>query len=301
VSILQKVLNPIVSSSDLCSRTLVNGDLSAMAHADGCQGRPCPPHRCFLSELTDAVRIQKRNVFRLMGVVVAILPALEPKEDGDENGGTDTTTKTASASPPHVAADPQIVLDDGTGVMVGLTAPVHMIQKVSVGVGKTVECIALHDGASQQLVIDQLFVIKDVHAETLRWAQLAYHRTHRSDHRLHSPPRERFSGCHPSHQWRGKRPLRAVGGGYPPEKFTIEDLYDIICSEAPDDDEEDRKGMAHSSSRLPHQLQRPPRGFNAAELSTLLNVDPARMGSMIEELQMSARVYQDENGRYLPL
>jgi hypothetical protein len=229
-----------------------------------------------------------------MGVVVAILPALEPKEDGDNNGGIDTTTTTtASTSPPHLAADPQIVLDDGTGVMVSLTTPAHMIQKVSVGVGKTVECIALHDSESQQLVIDQLFVITDVHAETLRWAQLAYHRTHRDDHRLHSPPRERVSGCHPSHQWRGKRPLRAVGCGYPPERLTIEDLYDIICSEAPDDDEEDKKGT--------YQRHRPPRGFNAAHLSTLLNVDPTQMGSMIEELQMSARVYQDENGRYLPL
>jgi hypothetical protein len=291
--------------SETCAESDKN-DLSAMANAGGVQARPCP-HRCFLSELSDAIHIHKRNEFRLMGVVVAILSALEPKVDGD-NQCMDTTTSAALDG----AADPQIVLDDGTGAMVSLTTPVHMIRKVSLEVGKTVECIALHESASQQLVIDQLFVIKDVHAEVLRWAQLAYHRTHRDEHRLPSPPRDRASVYHPSHLWRGKRPLRAVGCGYPPDTFNVEDLYDIICSEAQDDDEEDAhqnvgagrfqpRRHESSSRRLPNQPHRLPRGYNAAELSTLLNVDATRMAAMIEELQMSARVYQDENGRYLPL
>lgn len=235
-----------------------------------------------------------------MGVVVAILPAQEPEGDGDNDG-----TYVKATSSIERAADPQIVLDDGTGTMVSLITPVHMIRKVSLDVGKTVECIALHDGARQQLVIDQLFVIRDVHAEVLRWAQLAHHRTHRDDP---GPPREHFLICHPSHQWRGKRPLKAVGFGYPPDKLTVEDLYDIICSEAQEDDDEEDKHRKEASGRSQAQPRRQqhrppslPRGFNAAELSTLLNVDPARMAAMIEELQMSARVYQDENGRYLPL
>ena len=36
-------------------------------------------------------------------------------------------------------------------------------------------------------------------------------------------------------------------------------------------------------------------------LAKVLNLDRAVVGDMIEELQMSARIYQDENGRYLPL
>lgn len=252
-----------------------------------------------------------------MGVVVAVLPAFDPKEDGHNNDHDKDIDRVFGTSSTGSAANRQVVLDDGTGVMVSLTTPVHMIHKVPLDVGKTVECIALHDTASQQLVIDQLFVINDVHAEMLRWAQIAYHRTHRDEHRLPSPGRENFSAYqHPSHhhRWRGKRTLRAVGGGYPPDKFTVEDLYDIICSEAQEEDEEDKRRNGdscrsqprrHDSSSRQQDQQRClpllPRGFNATELSTLLNVDPTRMASMIEELQMSARVYQDENGRYLPL
>jgi hypothetical protein len=196
----------------------------------------------------------------------------------------------------------------------------------------TVECIALvvQDGAEgeERLVIDQLFWITDPHAEVLRWAQIAHQRRGVLGETAAAapPPVAGASGCRDGGGGGGDG--RCHGLGYPVFPVTAEDVFDIIQSEAdpPEEEKEQdnnrslgsnalhgkktretgapsrRFGGFGSSSRKALPAQAPPvLGYSAAELSKLLDLPFRELEPMIEELQLSARIYQDDTGRYLPL
>ena len=204
----------------------------------------CCPHWCFLSELSHEASEGKKRLFRLLGTVVSILAVSDDEYH------------------------PQVVLDDGTA-LVCVSTPTAMLQAIRVQVGKTVECIAVLDGSNQRLIADQLAWITDVHAETLRWAQLAYFR--QEQERL---PRDE------------ENDQDVVGWGYPPLRTTADDVFDLIQSQSLSWDGKNEKDKG---------------GFTLDEISLLLDLPVSVILPMVEELQLSAKIYQNQEGRYLSL
>jgi hypothetical protein len=305
---------------------------------------PCPPHRCFLSEVSGAVLgPSRRRSLRLLGTVVHVQQqsAEDAEEDEQETsaaksgaGGAGGGGEDGGDNHDRLDPGPRIVLDDGSGVLVSLVAPPHVLDhpSVAVAVGMTVECIALvvqeKAEGEERLVIDQLFWITDPHAEVLRWAQIAHQRRGalgESAAAAAPPPVAGASGCRDGGGGGGDGGFRH-GLGYPVFPVTAEDVFDIIQSEAdPTEEEHDdtrslgsnalhgkqtqekrtpsrRPGGFGTPSRKALPAQAPPvLGYSAAELSKLLDLPVRELEPMIEELQLSARIYQDDTGRYLPL
>lgn len=89
--------------------------------------------------------------FRLMGTVVGVTPIDEDKHT--------------------------LVLDDGTG-LASIDTTAAMIAQIHVQTGMTLDCIARVvdscDKHTFSLVANQLVVVQDANAETLRWSELSY-------------------------------------------------------------------------------------------------------------------------------
>jgi hypothetical protein len=303
-----------------------------------------------------------------MGTVVHVVERSSSNSDdggshikGDSSGISDDEEESPSIAKPPPGI---IVLDDGSGVLVSLVAPPHMLDnpRVPVRVGMTVECIVVHQvaprqqegekGEEEQLIIDQLYWITDVHAEVLRWAEIQHHRgvavataesgggpdlvgvsadrhedtmTPDESHGQNRTTSDLNDGCcyydgggaTSAHQPRAESkgaPYRSGGAGlgYPLYQVTPEDVFDIIQSEAdPPEEEQDNnntllrkrkweKGASSSKKPWPPPLG-PPVGYSVTELSKLLGIHISQLTPMIESLQLSARIYQDEKGQYLPL
>ena len=159
------------------------------------QVRPCPV-RCFFCDLSSSI-FQGNNVFRLMGVIVSIRH--EQK----------TPFSSISSRAQHADLNQRlsrycIQLDDGTA-LVNTVVPHHIVQRINLSVGMTIECIVTLDPRSSDLETDQVCIVTDVHAEALRWLELSY--------RLKAPP--------DTLKW-----------GYPILPISAEDIFDIISSEA---------------------------------------------------------------------
>jgi len=159
--------------------------------------RPCPV-RCFLCDLPPSI-FQGKNVFRLMGVIVSI------KREQESSLSTISPAGSAQhADFKQCRSRYCIQLDDGTA-LVNIAVPHHMFQRIKLIEGMTIECIVNLDPNSNVLEADQVCIVTDVHAETLRWLELSYGQ---------------------------KAPPDTLKWGYPVLPTSSEDIFDIISSEA---------------------------------------------------------------------
>ena len=117
---------------------------------------PCP-HRCFLVSVDEIIRDDAKYPsgasLRLMGVVVSLVPS---------SGGGD---------------DASVVLDDGTA-LVSLKIPASMMERILQSVkkslvGRTLDCV-VRITTARDLCANQVVLIQDAHAETLRWFELSF-------------------------------------------------------------------------------------------------------------------------------
>lgn len=212
------------------------------------------PIRCFFREIHDkfcSFKPGERDVkFRLLGTVVGIT-----EMDGDAEALSSTVPRSL------------VKLDDGTA-LASVIVTAKMISKLDLQTGSLVECIAAmrtqkRPASSQpssdatsplySLLAEQVAIMDDVNAETLRWMELC--------HDKGSSPQ----GEDPPH-WQG----------FPAVKSTAMDLYRIIeyqCEFARED----------SPSQKPTQ-----KGVSADHLKMCLGLTEDEVVGLLDELQVGS-------------
>lgn len=220
-------------------------------------------HRCFLCDVPTEVERQRQ-----------LLQQQQPDHDENINAGGCRTTPLAlrllgivvdlRTDPTYHNTDSaiDIVLDDGSGLMVPIQASLEMTERIHVQISMTLECVAKvilldDDCKSYILQAKQLVVLQDTHAETLRWLELSYRKIHTV-----------------SEQY-----------GYPCDPYSAEDLYHVILSCA---DDRPRNNSKDS-------------GISVEELSSCLDLTMPYLEGLLEELQISGQIYRNTSGLFLPL
>ncbi len=167
----------------------------------------------------------------------------------------------------------EITLDDGTGLVV-IHVPQYMIQKCRASahetfLGKLLDCIVRVEyfSSPQQppeciLKADQIAIHDDdPHAELVRWFELSWQQRDLSNQNV------------------------SMENGFPVPKLTPEDFLEMIqldCSMSEDD-------------------QNPPAGVSMEDLALFFQLDQGTVEEFLAELQLSAQIYQNQQGNYLPL
>jgi hypothetical protein len=121
-----------------------------------------------------------------------------------------------------VAPNGHLSLDDGTAI-VSASVPAYTMDRLEVAglmVGATLDCIVIVD-ATRDLVVDQISVVNDVHAETLRWLELSFQQ---------------------QQQKMASTTQYSIDMGYPRRAVSPDDLNEIIQLDASPD--EDQSGVA---------------------------------------------------------
>ena len=157
----------------------------------------------------------------------------------------------------------QLEIDDGTAVIC-LTVPSFMMQRISKSaksiLGMTLDCIA-NVTAARELLVDQVAVVEDVHAETLRWFELSFQQGQKGN----------------------KGSPYSLERGYPSREVTPEDLFKIIQFDCSVEEDDERKGMG------------------LEDLAAIFQLDVATIDTLIQKLQMTGQVYRNNKGLFLPL
>lgn len=164
------------------------------------------------------------------------------------------------------ATSQTIFLDDGTGIAI-IQATHAMIAQIHVQAGLTLDCIvrvARSGEPSFALIADQLVVVQDAHAETLRWLELSYRNKRNKEQVAHST------------HW-----------GFPTRQISPDDIYRIIVSECQVDGSAPQRPKA--------------KGLSKEDLAECLDLNLFRVDTLIQELQNSGQIYRNEVGLYLPL
>jgi len=198
-----------------------------------------------------------------------------------------------------------VVLDDGSA-LVAILVSKAMIRAIDVQKGKTIDCLVQLHGevnaaesfdvfglsGEPSLVAFQLARVDDVvAAETLRAFEIEYQ-------------------TKIDQQKRDGQTSSTVECGYPSPFATIDedDVFDIIQSESRLVPQEEKPsnylGRTHykrQSKQNSSTSQKRTGGVTLKELMTVLDLDHTEALHLIEELQLSGRIYQDSRGRYLPL
>ena len=175
------------------------------------------------------------------------------------------------------------ILDDGTGT-VELQADARMRQIIStkqttdsiqITPGMTLECLAYFDGSSTTNMVWTLewcAVISDVDAASLRWLEL--------------------SSCHHP----------ASSGDDSSKKLEDDTVWGYPCVGGIHGSSDDDGTLANEVVRLLSlQQQEEDDSLSVSDLSLLLEMSEDAMVELLQELQLSGRVYQTETGQYVPL
>jgi hypothetical protein len=161
-----------------------------------------------------------------------------------------------------------LVLDDGTGLASIYTAAA-MSAQIHVQAGMSLDCIVRVDCRNAHtfsLVADQLVVVQDAHAETLRWLELSYS----------SSNKQAISSI-------------TTNLGFPCRPISSNDIYRIIVSECQVD--------LGSSKTPPPEVT----GLSMKDLAECLDLSLTRVEAMIRELQTAGLIYQNEHGLFRTL
>jgi hypothetical protein len=232
------------------------------------------PIRCFFSEIQK--RIAQNDArsdikFRLLGSIVGFSTTEMPettKKEGDD--------------------DLRLIvkLDDGTA-LVQIIVTTKMVTKLKVQEGSLVECIAAvvrRPACSDppaapssgiitvdqttlgtfSLIGEQVAVISDANAETLRWTELCYNQEQSQQQG------DEVDQCHDS-QWLG----------YPTRRVTAEDLFRIIEYQCEFDacTEEDNDSISNPKKT-------PPKGVSTEQLKICFNMTSEQVQKLLNELQV---------------
>jgi hypothetical protein len=178
------------------------------------------PVRCFFSEIDARIANYSGDrdlKFRLLGNIVGFSTDIEWMETPEQEDVSWLVVK----------------LDDGTA-LIQIVVTTKMIDQLKVKEGSLIECIAVVKKRSYDphripstvsLIGEQVAVIHDANAETLRWMELCYKQSNGVDEADDS-------------QWLG----------YPTRRVTADDLFQIIeyqCEfETEDSPKSERKGVS---------------------------------------------------------
>jgi hypothetical protein len=283
------------------------------------------PVRCFFSEIQDRIAQNdgRRDIkFRLLGSVVGFSTA-----ERLETTTTMTTTTTAAggvllAPPESPADDSRLVarLDDGTA-LVKIIVTTKMAKKLKLQEGMLVECIAAvvmkrrpaytgsdypappspappasssgavisddASGSTFSLIGEQVAVITDTNAETLRWMELCYRQEQGQEQRRRRQQQSRV----------GELVIDSDGGftqewlGYPTRRVAAEDLFRIIEYQCEFDDadvEEDNKNKGHHKKAPAPSA---PKGVSAEQLKIAFHLTSEQVQTLLNALQVRWDTY----------
>jgi hypothetical protein len=223
-----------------------------------------------------------RLQFRLIGTVIDVTDAEEKQGDPiirnsyEENDKKETGSAGSLTYLPSPTEDNHIAiaLDDGTA-MVTIYASRSMKNQISVACGMSLECIVhVHtDGGGDgeknygyELTANQLVVVDDKDAETLRWLEITFRESLKNQQNI--------------------IPNMTCELGFPARFFDADDLYHVILS----DYETCRDFKPKEEAGVPLN-----------DLSMVLDIPMDHLQKMIEELQLSGQIYRNRSGLYLPL
>lgn len=176
------------------------------------------------------------------------------------------------------------ILDDGTGTL-ELQADARMRRIptkqqsstiLQIKPGMSLECLAYWNGSINNVVwtLEWCAVISHLNAQSLRWLEL--------------------SSCHQS-----SASSPSLNFHLQQEGTAKETLHDSVWG-YPCVDNEDDSRLANEVVRL-LSLQQEEDSLSVSDLSLLLETSEDAMVELLQELQLSGRVYQTETGQYVPL
>jgi hypothetical protein len=248
---------------------------------------PCPV-RCFLRDVPEKIRnanpptlggntVHLLPLFRLLGTVIDVRDTAGKQGDAlshysdEENDKKETASVESSRQTED--NDIAITLDDGTATLT-IYASRSMKNQISVSCGMSLDCIVRVNTVGRlngdsndgyELTADQLVVVDDKNAETLRWLEITFRES------LKNQPDSANMNC----DW-----------GFPARYFDADDLYHVILSDY--DTCRDFKPKEEA-------------GVSLDDLSMVLDIPMDQLQKMIEELQLSGQIYRNRSGLFLPL
>jgi len=246
-------------------------------------------------------------MLRLLGTVVELRQHQEEEKQQQELAPP--TAPASNNDDEAITSMDTIVLDDGTG-LAHIRTPPAMTAQIHVQIGMTLECVVRVIQLGEQqgtttshppkkqpssadsndhdyyfLEADQLVVVRDAHAETLRWMELSYQQQ--------QARRQSSTG-----NYNNAKTASAVSAhhqrGYPCRSFQAEDLYYVIlsdCQQTSTTTDGDNSSITTGAAG----------GVSVEDLAECLDLPVPHVEGMIEELQISGQIYRNPQGCYLPL
>jgi hypothetical protein len=278
------------------------------------------PVRCFFSEIQDRIAQNdgRRDIkFRLLGSVVGFSTA-----ERLETTTTMTTTTTAAggvllAPPESPADDSRLVarLDDGTA-LVKIIVTTKMAKKLKLQEGMLVECIAAvvmkrrpaytgsdypappspappasssgavisddASGSTFSLIGEQVAVITDTNAETLRWMELCYRQEQGKKQRRRQQQQSEIVASVVDRE----DDFTQEWLGYPTRKVTAEDLFRIIEYQCEFDDGEEDNNKNNNGQHQKAPALSSPKGVTAEQLKIAFHLTSEQVQTLLNELQV---------------
>lgn len=265
------------------------------------------PRRCFLRDVEHCISNHQREqqksqteegitcilpnqalTLRLLGTVVSIQEAAIPdstrlqKHLPHDITNTNTVTETCS-----------IALDDGTALL-AIEATRTMIAQIRLRVGWKLDCIVRVELSTSYkkdsspgdlpfhaatLVANQLAVVRDVHAESLRWLELAYRQKLRNE---------------------GLSSDSAMPSGFPTRAVSSEDVLRIILYECQSSSSTGSNRESNKRNQT-QKISTQRRGVSIEDLAECLELSLVSAEAMLQELQSACQIYKNEAGLYVPL
>jgi hypothetical protein len=280
-------------------------------------------------------KIQSFLWLRLLGTIVNVTVTSEESQQhivADENRNEmllfQHDRSSSSNNRNEHTYDHTITIDDGTSTsVVVIYITLNMIRKISIQAGMIVDCIvrveqprptlygmktpsttAITDMRNIRFIADQL-AIQDTTTETLRWLELSHLATAKknSSNNHSSENRNENSGGHNDakddfdcmcdvtvssnsisvpnpNQYTSQ--LSSNWRGYPTRDLSSEDIYRVIASECEVFSDEVSSSTTNG------------RGVSLQNLADCFDYSVSYISTLVQELQNSGQIYQNENGLF---
>ena len=214
-------------------------------------------------------RCASNTRIRVMGQLVSIVLVTEENTCTAPIGSCQRSLKALTESSKHGGY--QFKLDDGTGT-IDVYVTRHMYQSISIEVGQTIDCIARRNfkRSTQQSHREQSEDRQNVWcAETIIVVT--------------DPNAETLRWIELDYASRSKpKPNETRQFGYPCFRVNADEVYRFILNQATIDNGQDA-------------------GISSEDLAIVLQRPINEIRGMIQELQLSGQIYQNENGLFVPL
>jgi hypothetical protein len=289
------------------------------------------PVRCFFSEIQDIIAQDgRRDVkFRLLGSIVGFSMAERLETTMTTMTTTPTTTAACGfllAPAESPAGDSRLVvrLDDGTA-LVEIIITTKMATKLKLQEGMLVECIAAvlmkrrpatagsddpappspalsssssgsmifddASGSTYSLIGEQVAVITDTNAETLRWMELCYRQEQGQKQRRRQQQQSEIVASVVDRE----DDFTQEWLGYPTRKVTAEDLFRIIEYQCEfDDGEEDNNKNNNGHHKKAPAPSSSTKGVSAEQLKIAFHLTSEQVQTLLNELQVRWETYTSE-------